>query len=167
MCIVQSFLRVLLWVCRLVKSERWGESPSLSASKLCQLCTVSKAYEEKQFSKSFGQTDYWWAGSLLSHFVIVVKLFSSVLCWKMLVIKPRPKFVCTCFSGCVAWKKQAIGWVAFALCKETWYALCEVWVLFPFCIVLIPNILTIVKFLVISVGDATTFCTCFSGCVAW
>ena len=29
-------------------------------------------------------------------------MFSSILCCKMLVIKPRPNFVCTCFSGCVA-----------------------------------------------------------------
>ena len=34
----------LCWVCRLIKSERSGESPSLSARRLCKTCTLNESF---------------------------------------------------------------------------------------------------------------------------
>ena len=48
MYMVQGILYVLLcWVCRLIKSERSGESPSLSARRLCKTCLVNESFSKK------------------------------------------------------------------------------------------------------------------------
>ena len=50
MYMIQSFLYVLLcWVCRVIKSERSGESPSPSTRKLCKTCIFkNESYRKKR-----------------------------------------------------------------------------------------------------------------------
>ena len=131
MYMVQGILYVLLcWVCRLIKSERSGESPSPSARRLCKTCIFkNESYRKKRgLGKLIRKIVL---GNVLLNIVffclglakIVFQLDAIKLAIELILSKQRPKFRLHVLFWVSRLEKQAIGCVAFAKCKGTWYLL--------------------------------------------
>ena len=131
MYMVQGILYVLLcWVCRLIKSERSGESPLPSARRLCKTCIFkNESYRKKRgLGKLIRKIVL---GNVLLNIVffclglakIVFQLDAIKLAIELILSKQRPKFRLHVLFWVSRLEKQAIGCVAFAKCKRTWYLL--------------------------------------------
>ena len=128
MYMVQGILYVLLcWVCRLIKSERSGESPSPSARRLCKTCIFkNESYRKKRgLGKLIRKTvlrnvlpNIFFCLGLAK---IVFQLDAVKFAIELILSKQRPKFRLHVLFWVSRLEKQAIGCVAFAKCKGTWY----------------------------------------------
>ena len=49
----------LCWVCRLIKSERSGESPSLSARRLCKKCILNESFCKERGGLESLKNSFW------------------------------------------------------------------------------------------------------------
>ena len=130
MCMVQGILYVrLCWVCRLINTERSGESPSPSARRLCKTCIFkNESYRKKRgLGKLIRKTVL---GNVLPNIFfclglakIVFQLDAVKFAIELILSKQRPKFRLHVLFWVSRLEKQAIGCVAFAKCKGTWYLL--------------------------------------------
>ena len=133
MYMVQGILCVLLcWVCRLIKSERLGESPSPSARRLCKTCIFkNESYRKKRgLGKLIRKIVL---GNVLPNIFffclglakIVFQLDAVKFAIELILSKQRrsPKFRPHLLFWVSRLEKQAIGCVAFAKCKGTWILL--------------------------------------------
>ena len=131
MYMVQGILYVLLcWVCRLIKSERSGESPWPSARRLCKTCIFkNESYRKK---RGLGQLIRKIVlGNVLPNIFffclglakIVFQLDAVKFATKLILSKQRPKFRLQVHFWVSRLEKQAIGCVAVAKCKGSWYLL--------------------------------------------
>ena len=128
MYMVQGILYVLLcWVCRLIKSERSGESPSPSARRLCKTCIFkNESYRKKRgLGKLIRKTvlrnvlpNIFFCLGLAK---IVFQLDAVKFAIELILSKQRPKFRLHVLFWVSRLEKQALGCVAFAKCKGTWY----------------------------------------------
>ena len=132
MYMVQGILYVLLcWVCRLIKSERLGESPSPSARRLWKTCIFKN--ESYRKNEVLGKVIRKLVlGNVLSNIFffclglakIVFQLDAVKFAIELIISKQRPKFRLHVLFWVSRLEKQAIGCVAFAIkCKGTWYLL--------------------------------------------
>ena len=127
---IHEMYMVLCWVCRLIKSERSGESPSPSARTLCKTCI----FKNESYRKKRG------LGELIRKIVLgnvlpnifffclelaktVFQLDAVKFAIKLIISKQRPKFRLHVLFWVSRLEKLAIGCVAFAKCKGTWYLL--------------------------------------------
>ena len=131
MYMVQGILYVLLcWVCRLIKSERSGESPSPSARTLCKTCIFkNESYRKK---RALGELIRKIVlGNVLPNIFffclglakIVFQLDAVKFAIELILSKQRPKFRLHVLFWVSCLEKQVIECVAFAKCKGTWYLL--------------------------------------------
>ena len=120
MYMVQGILYVLLcWVCRLIKSERSGESPSPSARRLCKTCIFKNEPYRIVLGNVLPNVFFFRLGLAKIEFQLDAVKFAI----KLILSKQRPKFRLHVLLWVSRLQKQAIGYVAFAKCKGTWYLL--------------------------------------------
>ena len=117
-------------MCRLINSERSGESPSPSARRLCKTCI----FKNESYRKKRG------LGKLIKKIVlgnvlpnifffclglakIVFQLDAVKFAIELILSKQRPKFRLHVLFWVSRLEKQSIGCVAFNKCKGTWYLL--------------------------------------------
>ena len=103
---IHEMYMVLCWVCRLIKSERSGESPSPSARTLCKTCI----FKNESYRKKRG------LGELIRKIVLgnvlpnifffclelaktVFQLDAVKFAIKLIISKHDQSSVCTCSSG--------------------------------------------------------------------
>ena len=106
----------LCWVCRLIKSERSGESPSLSARRLCKICTLNESFCKERdglasLKNSFGKRLAKYIFFCLGIAKIVFQL-NAVKFTIELILRIQNNAqcsVCTCYFGWVAWKSKRSG----------------------------------------------------------
>ena len=111
----------LCWVCRLIKSERSGESPSLSARKLCKTRILNESFCKERGGLESLKNSFW---KRLAKYIFLLfgdcqNCISTRRCkirnWTYSSdSKQWPKFRLHVLFWVSRLKKQAIGCVAFA-----------------------------------------------------
>ena len=107
---------LLCWVCRLIKSERSGESPSLSARRLCKTCIFNKSFCKERGGLESLKNRFWNVLPNMFLFCLgIAKIAFQLDAVKFaieLILRIQnndQSSVCTCSFGWVAWKSKRSG----------------------------------------------------------
>ena len=106
----------LCWVCRLIKSERSGESPSLSARKLCKTRILNESFCKERGGLESLKNSFWkrlakyillfWGIANIVFQLDAVKFAIELI---LRIQNNDQSSVCTCSFGWVAWKSKRSG----------------------------------------------------------
>ena len=106
----------LCWVCRLIKSERSGESPSLSARRLCKTCIFNESFCKERGGLESLKNSFWNVLPNMFLFCLgIAKIAFQLDAVKFaieLILRIQnndQSSVCTCSFGWVAWKSKRSG----------------------------------------------------------